>query len=148
VAHASSVYRDRVGGEFALQQRLNLELTVGGEANRFDSGLISAENVFPEINIVVSIHGMNCFDTAIRIQSAPGGVNRWTTLAALPAPKSLHGAATGNDGRVYAFGGASNDGPPVTSTVFAYDVNADTWVSVARRDRGTRPRSDPTRVSM
>jgi len=67
----------------------------------------------------------------------------WTTLASLPAPKSLHGMATGSDGRIYAFGGTSDDGPPVTASVFAYDVNADDWVPVApmaaiARDRRSR----------
>ena len=128
----------QLGGEFAIQQRLQLTLTIGGQTDQFDSGLVPVKNVFPAIDAVVSIHGMVCFDTAIRIQSAPFGTRGWTTVASLPAPKELLGAATGNDGRVYAFGGTSNDGPPVTATVFAYDVTADSWVAVAPLAAGPR----------
>ena len=128
----------QLGGEFAIQQRLQLTLTIGDPTDQFDSGLVPVKNVFPEIDAVVSIHGMVCFDTAIRIHSAPFGTRGWTTVAPLLAPKDLHGAATGNDGRVYAFGGTSNDGPPVTATVFAYDVSANSWVAVAPLAAGPR----------
>jgi N-acetylneuraminic acid mutarotase len=62
----------------------------------------------------------------------------WTLVASMPAPKVLHGAATGSDGRIYAFGGTGDEGPPVTATVFAYDVNLDAWTPVAPLAAGPR----------
>jgi len=62
----------------------------------------------------------------------------WTSAAPMPEPKVLHGAATGSDGRVYVFGGTSNDGPPVTASAFAYDVNAEAWTTVAPMAGGPR----------
>jgi len=56
----------------------------------------------------------------------------------MPEPKVLHCAATGSDGRVYALGGTSNDGRPVTAAVFAYDVNLDAWTTVASMSAGPR----------
>jgi N-acetylneuraminic acid mutarotase len=132
----SGVYQ--IGGEFALEQRLTLTLTVGDQTSSFDSGLIQAKNISPRIEVTVSINHMTCYDTVIGLRAAPVASGTWTTLSPLPAPKTLHGAATGSDGRVYAFGGTSDDGPPVTATVFAYDVNADTWTSTAPLAAGPR----------
>lgn len=130
----SGVYQ--IGGEFALQHRLRLDLTLEGQTKPFDSGLIPTKNVGPGIAVIVSIHQMDCFDTVINIQSLP--TDQWTTVAALPAPKVLHGAASANDGRVYAFGGTSNDGPPVTATVFAFNLDLDIWTPAAPLAAGPR----------
>jgi len=70
--------------------------------------------------------------------AAVARADSWTSVAPMPEPKVLHGAATGSDGRVYAFGGTSNDGPSVTASAFAYDVSADTWTPVAPMAGGPR----------
>jgi hypothetical protein len=63
----------RVGGEVAVQRQMKLTLTIGDErAQTFDSGLVSGEGSFPEIDIVLSMNGMmSCFDTVIDIRSKP-----------------------------------------------------------------------------
>src|SRR5262249_15074374 len=101
----SGVYQ--VGGAVALPHPPLLDLTLEGQTNKFDGGLVPTKDVGPGINVIVSIHRMYCFDTVINIQSL--STDQWTMVAVLPAPKVLHGAASGNDGRVYAFGGTSND---------------------------------------
>ncbi len=64
----------KVGGEFAAQHQLTLDLsTNGGEPEHFDSGLVMGGTEFPAIDIDVSIHGQYCFDTAIRVQARPAG---------------------------------------------------------------------------
>ena len=128
----------QIGGE-PVRQRLSFDLAVGDEEHRFDSGLVPATAFFPTINVAISIHGMRCFDTAIAILASPVvQANNWVTVAPLPAPKMLHGTVTGSDQRIYAFGGTSNDGPPVTASVFAYDVAADVWTTVAPLAEGAR----------
>lgn len=62
----------------------------------------------------------------------------WNPIAAMPKPKSLHGVALGSDGRIYAIGGTSDDGPPVTAEVFAYDPPSDMWSPVAAMAGGAR----------
>ena len=130
----SGIYQ--IGGEFALQHRLRLDLTMDEQTNTFDSGLIPTSDVIPKIDVIVSIHGMFCFDTVVNVQSAPA--DQWTTVAALPAPKVLHGVGSGNDGRVYAFGGTSDDGPPVTATAFAFNIDLNAWMPVAPLAAGPR----------
>jgi N-acetylneuraminic acid mutarotase len=126
----------QIGGEFALQQRLRLDLTMEGQTNTFDSGLVPTVDLGPEIDAIVSVHRLVCLDTAIKIHSRP--TDQWTRVAAMPAPKMLHGLASGNDGRVYAFGGTSDDGPPVTATVFAYNIDLDSWTPVSSLAAGPR----------
>lgn len=55
----------------------------------------------------------------------------WTPVASLPEPKFLLAAAAAGDGRIYAIGGTSDDGPPVNPRVFAYDPASDSWTQVA-----------------
>src|SRR5437867_4082370 len=44
----------RVGGEFAVQQQLSLDLTIGGEPPKhFDSGLVQGGGEFPKIEIEI-----------------------------------------------------------------------------------------------
>ena len=63
----------KVGGEFAIQQRLSLDLTVGANApQHFDSGLVSGGGGFPKILIDISVHGQKaCVDTVMHVQAAP-----------------------------------------------------------------------------
>lgn len=61
-----------IGGEFALQQQLQLDLKVGDEpVQHFDSGLVGAGAPFPEILAKISIHGEYCFDTVIVVSASP-----------------------------------------------------------------------------
>lgn len=75
---------------------------------------------------------------AICFAARAGRTDGWTTVASMPAPKFLHGAATGSDGLIYAFGGTADDGPPVTATVFAYDFSADSWTAAPPLAAGPR----------
>ena len=62
----------RVGGEFAVQQQLVLDLKVGDNpAERFDSELLYGGGEFPRISIPISIHGQVCFDTLFNLSAAP-----------------------------------------------------------------------------
>jgi hypothetical protein len=61
-----------IGGEFALEQRLVMDLKVGdGPVEHFDSGRVFGEARFPAINIGISIHGRYCFDTVIEVNASP-----------------------------------------------------------------------------
>ncbi len=64
-------------------------------------------------------------------QFDPARADNWALVAPLPEAKSLLAAATGGDGRIYAIGGTSDDGPPVNPRVYAYDPNLDSWTQVA-----------------
>jgi len=62
----------KVGGEFALQQELTLDLKVGDDApQHFDSGLVGATVPFPELDLTVSINKQICFDTVFRVTASP-----------------------------------------------------------------------------
>ena len=62
----------KVGGEFAVQHQLELDLKVGDNpVEHFDSGLVAGGGDFPRISISISIHGQYCFDTVIGIDAAP-----------------------------------------------------------------------------
>jgi len=62
----------KVGGEFALQQELTLDLKVGDAASQhFDSGLVGATVPFPAIDLTVSVDGMICYDTVFRVTASP-----------------------------------------------------------------------------
>jgi len=61
-----------VGGEFALRERLVLDLDIGAEPTaRFDSGLVVTRAEFPEIDVRVTNGDPNCFETAIDVQARP-----------------------------------------------------------------------------
>ena len=61
----------RVGGEFAVQHQLSLDLTIGGEPPKhFDSGLVQGGGEFPKIEIDISLHRQSaCIDTVIHVQA-------------------------------------------------------------------------------
>src|SRR5882672_1881108 len=62
----------RIGGEFALQQELTLDLKVGdNKVERFTSGLVTGPAPFPAIAITISINNQTCFDTVFRVQASP-----------------------------------------------------------------------------
>ena len=62
----------RVGGEFAIQERLSLDLSIdGNEQRHFDSGLVAGGGEFPRIEIVISLNGlMTCTDTVFDVRAA------------------------------------------------------------------------------
>ena len=62
----------RVGGEFAVQHRLELDLKVGDNpVEHFDSGLVAGGGGFPRLDITISVHGQVCFDTVIHVDASP-----------------------------------------------------------------------------
>src|SRR6266487_4969861 len=62
----------KIGGEFALQQELSLDLQVGGgKAQHFNSGLVAGPAPFPEIKITISVNGQVCFDTVLDVSASP-----------------------------------------------------------------------------
>ena len=62
----------RVGGEFALQQRMELDLRIGDDpAQHFDSGWVVGGGEFPDLDVRVSINGQFCYDTVIDILASP-----------------------------------------------------------------------------
>jgi hypothetical protein len=64
----------RVGGEVALTQRLELDLSLdGAPPQHFDSGDVSADVPFPEIAATISMNGMVCFDNVFTIDAVPRG---------------------------------------------------------------------------
>lgn len=62
----------RIGGEFALQHQLSLDLVVDGQpVEHFDSGLIVGGSESPEIVITISVHGAFCLDTVMEVHAKP-----------------------------------------------------------------------------
>jgi hypothetical protein len=63
----------QLGGEFAIQQRLELDLRVGEEeVQHFDSGFVTPEPPgFPHIDVRVSIHGETGFDQVFDVRAIP-----------------------------------------------------------------------------
>jgi hypothetical protein len=62
----------RIGGEFALQQELTLDLQVGDDTvEHFTSGLVTGPAPFPDIAVTISIDNQTCFDTVFRVNASP-----------------------------------------------------------------------------
>ena len=62
----------RVGGEFAVQHQMTLDLQIdGGPVERFDSGLVLGGGNFPRIDITMSLHGVFCYDKVIELRARP-----------------------------------------------------------------------------
>jgi hypothetical protein len=61
-----------VGGEFAVQQRMEAELAVADEpSSPFDSGLVVGGGGFPDqIDVEISKNGKVCFDTVMHVVAA------------------------------------------------------------------------------
>jgi hypothetical protein len=62
----------KIGGEFALQEELSLDLVVGNDpVQHFDSGVVAPQAPFPRLDLTISIHGVYCFDTVIQVRARP-----------------------------------------------------------------------------
>ena len=62
----------RQGGEFALFERLGLDLTVDGEPQtHYDSGQVPVGASFPRIDTSISINNLVCYDTLIHVDAWP-----------------------------------------------------------------------------
>lgn len=62
----------RIGGEFALEQELTLDLKVGDNpVERFTSGRVIGPAPFPAIGVTISRNNQTCFDTVFRVQASP-----------------------------------------------------------------------------
>lgn len=62
----------RIREEFAIEHQMTLSLTVNDElAVTFDSGWVIGGGAFPSIATLLSINGLECFDTALRVVSEP-----------------------------------------------------------------------------
>jgi hypothetical protein len=62
----------KIGGEVAITEELSLDLVVGSEAvQHFDSGVVAPPVQFPLLDLTISIHGMYCYDTVIRVRARP-----------------------------------------------------------------------------
>ncbi len=62
----------KIGGEFAIQEELALDLVVGNDpVQHFDSGLVAPQVPFPRLDLTISIHGVYCFDTVIEVRAHP-----------------------------------------------------------------------------
>jgi len=61
----------KVGGEFAVQQQMSLDLSINGTAlRRFDSGLVLGGGDFPHIAIDISLHqNTACTDTVMHVDA-------------------------------------------------------------------------------
>ena len=65
----------RVGGEFANQEQLTLNLAIAGGAPRtYDSGIVTKANEFPVIDLDIASSGFSCFDTVFAVHASPQGV--------------------------------------------------------------------------
>jgi len=64
-----------VGGEFAIAQRLALDLAVGDEpVAHYDSGTVpggSTADRFPPIDVAISRNGQRCYDRVFTLHAAP-----------------------------------------------------------------------------
>ncbi len=77
----------RIGGEFAVEQQLSLDLRVDAEdLTHFDSGLVAGGGDFPSLDIPISVNGGVCFDTVIDLHAFPAdGVTGALPVSVVPA---------------------------------------------------------------
>lgn len=61
----------KIGGEFALQQQLSLDLQMNGQLAHFDSGLVAVSATFPDIKVDISTNHQYCFDTVFHVSASP-----------------------------------------------------------------------------
>jgi hypothetical protein len=62
----------KIGGEFAIQEQLSLDLVVGTDpVQHFDSGLVAPSVPFPLMDLTISINGAYCHDTVIQVRARP-----------------------------------------------------------------------------
>jgi hypothetical protein len=89
VVTGSGTYR--VGGEVAVSQQLTLALKVGDEEIlHFDSGLVPEGNRLPDLDAVLSVNGMECYDRVFRVHaSSLSEVVQRSELLVVPGASSL-----------------------------------------------------------
>jgi hypothetical protein len=62
----------RVGGEFAVQHQMTLDLQIdGGPIEKYDSGLVLGGGGFPRIDVTISLHGVFCYDRVFELHARP-----------------------------------------------------------------------------
>lgn len=78
----------RVGGEFAVQQQMVLDLSVGGgPVQRFDSGLVPGGGTYPDLDVRLSLHQeQTCIDTVLLVVAAPTNASSVQTTGAPLVP--------------------------------------------------------------
>ncbi len=90
----------KVGGEFAVQHQMSLDLSVdGGALQHFDSGLKLGGGEFPQIVIDISLHqNQACIDTVMHVDavdpvvtSVDTGSDPSKSFWAMVAPNPFHG---------------------------------------------------------
>lgn len=70
--HVSGSGSYRIGGQFARQHQLSLDLQVGEDpVQHFDSGLVVPTTDFPAIDARISINGEYCHDTVFEVHARP-----------------------------------------------------------------------------
>ena len=75
----------RMGGDFAAEHQLSLELIVGnGERTRFDSGVVFGGTAFPRIDEIVSRNGIECLDTVLHVIADPADGRVCGGIAGIP----------------------------------------------------------------
>jgi len=108
----------RTGGEFAVQQQMVLNLSVnGGALQHFDSGLVPAEGIFPDIKIKLSLHqDVACVDTLLTLIAGP--VTTSSADAGGPAVPGIRAVAPNpfREGALLLVGASGSD--PVAVDVF------------------------------
>jgi hypothetical protein len=114
----------KIGGEFAIQEQLSLDLIVGNDpVQHFDSGVVAPRVSFPLLDLTISIHGVYCNDTVIQVRARPfpkitvgRGAVEWD-----PDPPATHyQAVRGNLGTLRDTGG---DYQAATEECVADDVS-------------------------
>ena len=60
-----------VFSEFAVVQRLDLDLVVDGSPQHFDGDAVTPGQIFPDVDVTVSRFGLVCLDTALTIVASP-----------------------------------------------------------------------------
>jgi len=77
-----------IHAEFVVQHRMGLHLSIGGEERaHFDSGLVIGGSEFPRIDIVVSMNGMECYDTVLHVVAEPSQEEVCGGFAGIPCPE-------------------------------------------------------------
>jgi opacity protein-like surface antigen len=90
-AHVTGGGRYKVGGEFAVQQQMTLDLAVDGDpVQRYESGLVRGGGL-PALDVDVALHGFFCLDSVYRVRAHPsvagvGLVAGDAQLRAVPNP--------------------------------------------------------------
>lgn len=85
-----------------------------------------------EIYVVGGLSPTSCFVVENRLDVYDPRSDSWTAAAPMPTARAWLAAATGRDGRIYAFGGGTQcGGPVVLDTAEAYDPRTDSWTTLA-----------------